>query len=57
MLREELEYKLSKKFGTTEGHKKYTQIKEFLDYTYKHINECGFALEFYDKIFNIINNN
>lgn len=54
MTREELEYKLIKRFGITEGYKKYSQIKEFLDYTFKHINECGFSFEFYNKIFKIL---
>ena len=54
MTREELEHRLCEKFGLAEGYKKYSQIKEILDYTYKHINECGFAFDFYEKIFNIL---
>ena len=54
MTREQLSSMAVKKFGFAEGYKKYNQIIELLDYTYKHINDCGFALDFYEKIFDIL---
>ena len=54
MSREQLEHKLSQKFGIIEGHNKYSKIKDLLIYTYKHINECAFSTDFYDKIFDLL---
>ena len=54
MTREQLEHKLKEKFGVVECYKKYTQIKELLEYTYGNVGKCGFALDFYDKIFDLL---
>lgn len=54
MLREKLEYKLQQKFGLTKGYNIYSQILELSSFVTENINKPGFSIEFYDKVYEII---
>lgn len=54
MLREEFQYKLEQKFGLTKGYNIYSQIIELTRFITQNINKPGFAMDFYDKVYEII---
>ena len=54
MLREKLEYKLQQKFGLTKGYNIYSQILELSSFVTQNVNKPGFAMDFYNKVYEII---
>jgi len=54
MLREKLQYKLEQKFGLTKGYNIYSQILELSSFVTQNINKPGFAMDFNDKVYEII---
>lgn len=54
MLREELQYKLEQKFGITKGYNIYSQILELSSFVTQNVNKPGFAMDFYDKVYKIM---